>query len=682
MTHSAFLPGIHLGAMALLAVPASAQVSGGALDPLVITGRDGKPSWSSAGREVGGTGPTAAHGGDLLRGLAGVAVLGNGPQTGIAQVRGLSGDRVRVKVDDRTITPACPNHMDPPLHYVQAAAGDLVEVFAGLSPVSAGGDSLAGTIVVRRPDPEFADAGGTVSGGRIGTGFRGDHDAWSAEARLFGATDAWRGEYRGSWIDAGDLEIPGGTVRASGFETQRHTAIGSMRTAGGFISLDAGLSRTRDAGTPALPMDMVRDDSWHFGLHQKEDLGWGVLESRVYVHDVDHLMDNHSLRPAAMWMDAPAASRDFGVSSSIDAAAGGGRVRVGIDLHRAEFEAGQVNAMGQRRDTFRDNRRERHGLFGEWEREWSGGWTTLAGLRGDWVETRAGAVRNGFGGATVNADQAAFNAGKRHHSDLLVDAMAALRWQPRDDTRLELAAGVKNRAPSLVERYLWTPANASAGLADGRTYLGNPALDPETALKVSLGMHHRRECWGISLTPFYQSIDDYIEGRPIARMDATGKPVLQFQNIGRAELYGAEMEFDADLTDSLGLRANLSWVRGRDAGSGNPLYRIAPLRGLAALEYAHAGWEASLECEWAGAQNRVSRITNEPTTPGFAVFHLRAARGFSNGLRVEAGVENLLDKRYAEHTGGVNRVAGSAVAVGQRIPEAGRFAYASVGWSF
>ncbi len=669
-----------VGALALAA--GHAQTRTGTLDPLVIEGLTDESGWTTVGREVDGAGPMRSHGGDLLRGLPGAAVLRNGSQTGIAQLRGLAGDRVRVRIDGLAITPACPNHMDPPLHYAHAASGDQVELFAGLSPVSAGGDSLGGTIIVRRPDPTFASAGATLFGGEIRTGFRGDHDAWQAAARLFGATDSMRAEYRGSWGSADDLRFPGGTVSASGYETTRHTPIGSVRTARGFVSIDARRTRTRDAGTPALPMDMIRDDSWHVGLHQREDLGWGVLESRLYFHEVDHLMDNFSLRPAAMRMQAPAASRDYGLAGGLEWEALAGTLRTGLDLHRSELEAEQVNAAGQRRDTFRANRRERFGAYVEWEggepddREW------LLGLRADSVTTRAGAVRNAFGGPMVAADQAAFNAGKRRHSDLLVDAMAALRWRVRSDTRLDIALGLKNRAPSLVERYLWTPANASAGLADGRTYLGNPSLDPESALVISLGLHHEQERWGVSVTPFYQSIDDYIEGRPIARLDTLGRPVLQFQNIDRAELYGVEMEFDADLHERLRLAANLSWVRGRDASTGNPLYRIAPLRGNVALNYLHAGWWASLECEWADAQNRVSRIPNEPTTPGYAVFHLRGGHEFDNGLGIELGVENLLDKRYAEHTGGINRVAGGDLAVGQRIPNAGRFAYASVGWKF
>ena len=54
----------------------------------------------------------------VLDNSAGVAVIKNGTQTGIIQLRGLSQDRVKVVVDGVEINPACPNHMDPPLHYV------------------------------------------------------------------------------------------------------------------------------------------------------------------------------------------------------------------------------------------------------------------------------------------------------------------------------------------------------------------------------------------------------------------------------------------------------------------------------------------------------------------------------------------------------------------------------------
>jgi len=655
----------------------------GSLSPLTVHGLRDDPFWAGESRVVGEEFLLAQDGAALLRGMPAAAVIRNGQQTGIAQIRGLSGDRVGITIDGRTITPACPNHMDPPLHYAQPAAGDLVELFAGVAPVSMGGDSIAGVIRVARAEPEFADSGKSLFGGRLGGSFRGSQDAWSASGELHHANDRFRAEYRGGWMTADDLRFPGGRVRASGFETQRHEWIGSMRTSGGTISFDAGLSRTRDAGTPALSMDMVRDDSWHFGMQQREDLGWAILESRAYVHDVDHLMDNFSMRPPPMMrMQAPATSRDYGLRSALEIPRGDGRVWVGIDLHRAEFNARQINPMGLVRDTFSDNTRTRSGAFVDWETPVAERWTARTGIRTDVVQTRAGVVRSGFGGPMVDADRDAFNAGKRRHSDALVDATAALRFEPDDATSLELAVGMKNRAPSLVERYLWTPANASAGLADGRTYMGNPALDPEQSTQIGLGATRRSDTWSATLTPFYQSVRDFIQGEPIARDDTAGLPVLQYQNIRRAELYGAELAVSWNMHERLTFGASASHTRGRNRETGDALYRIAPLRGLASLVYQHEGWEAGVECEWAAAQNRVARGQQEPTTPGYGLIHLRFARELPAGVRVEVGVENVFDKRYTDHLGGVNRVAGSDVPVDGRIPGAGRFFYTGVNWSF
>jgi iron complex outermembrane receptor protein len=45
-------------------------------------------------------------------------------------------------------------------------------------------------------------------------------------------------------------------------------------------------------------------------------------------------------------------------------------------------------------------------------------------------------------------------------------------------------------------------------------------------------------------------------------------------------------------------------------------------------------------------------------------------------------VENLFDKYYADHLGGINRVSGGDVAVGAHLPGAGRFLYLAgeYGW--
>lgn len=665
----------------------SAQDEARSLSPLYVRGRSVAEPWSLNEHIVGTDHLRSADAAAIVRTMPGVAIVRNGPQTGIVQLRGLSGDRVAVRVDGMTITPACPNHMDPPLHYAAAGSGDLVDLYAGISPVSAGGDHIGGSLSIARPEPVFADGPATLFHGKLGSSFLGSQDTALATADLTFAQGDAAFQYRGSGATADDLRFPGGTVADSGYKTTHHEIIGAWRTDGGYLAVDAGFSATRDAGTPALPMDMIKDDAWKFGLTQKEKFGWGTLENRLYVHDIDHLMDNFSQRPVAMGgmaMEAPSSSRDIGWTGGVLLPRGDSSLRTGIDLHRNEFDAEQVAiATGKRRDTFNDNVRSRAGAYIDWENVWSEKWTTRIGLRGDVVSSDADAVSNEIMPmGMILADQNAFNSADRSFTDPLVDAAAAVSYKPDETTTVELAIAVKNRAPSLVERYLWTPLNASAGLADGRTYLGNLDLDPETSFQVGLGLEKRGESWSFEVTPFYQLVDDYIQGMPINRLDANKMRVLQYQNIDRAELYGVELAGTYDINEDFSIDASISHVRGRSKDTGDDLYRIAPLRGIVDLAWHHEMWESHLEWMWADAQNHVSDVQGETPSPGYGLLNLRLAKVFVKTLRVEVGVENLLDHRYADHLGGVNRVSGGDLDVGERIPGAGRFAYGSVSWEF
>ena len=664
----------------------SAQEEARILSPLYVRGRSVTEPWNLNEHIVGTDHLRSADAAAIIRNMPGAAIVRNGPQTGIVQLRGLSGDRVAVRVDGMTITPACPNHMDPPLHYAAAGAGDLVDLYAGISPVSAGGDHIGGSLSIARSEAVFADGPASLFHGKLGASFLGSQDAALATADLTFAQGDAAFQYRGSGATADDLRFAGGTVADSGYETTHHEIIGAWRTKSGYLAVDAGFSATRDAGTPALPMDMIKDDAWKFGLTQKEKFDWGSLENRLYVHDIDHLMDNFSQRPVVpggMAMEAPSSSRDYGWTGGVQLPRGDGNLRTGIDLHRNEFDAEQVAATGMRRDTFNDNVRSRNGAYVDWENDWSEKWTTRIGLRGDVVTSDADAVSNEIMPmGMILADQNAFNSADRSFTDVLPGAAAAVSFDPDETTTIELALALNSRAPSLVERYLWTPLNASAGLADGRTYLGNLDLDPETSFQVGLGLEKRGKGWSAELTPFYQSVNDYIQGMPLARLDASGNPVLQYQNIDRAELYGFELAGGYDINQDFTIDSSISYVRGRNKDTGDDLYRIAPLRGIVDLAYRHETWESHLECVWADAQNHVSDVQGESSSPGYGLLNFRLAKVFFKTLRVEAGVENILDKRYAEHLGGVNRVSGGDLAVGERIPSAGRFAYGSVSWEF
>jgi len=186
----------------------------------------------------------------------------------------------------------------------------------------------------------------------------------------------------------------------------------------------------------------------------------------------------------------------------------------------------------------------------------------------------------------------------------------------------------------------------------------------------------------VQATPFYNIVTDYIQGAPTARLDAAGRPVLEFANVGRADLYGVDGLARYAFTEQLTWRGQLSYVRGINRDDDDNLYRIAPWRGTVGLDYRLGAWESSVELVLVDDQNRVAAYNGEPPTRGYTLVNLRTGYTFRGHLSLEVGLDNLTNERYADHLGGINRVAGSDVAVNQRLPGPGRFVYVEATYRF
>jgi len=108
--------------LALYAVPGVAADDGIELEELVVTARRiltpglGVETLDTAAiaRQRARTSDTAS----LLKGLPGVATYGAGGVSSLPVIRGLADDRLRTQVDGVDVAAACPNHMNPPLSYV------------------------------------------------------------------------------------------------------------------------------------------------------------------------------------------------------------------------------------------------------------------------------------------------------------------------------------------------------------------------------------------------------------------------------------------------------------------------------------------------------------------------------------------------------------------------------------
>ncbi|NTV03216.1 MAG: TonB-dependent receptor plug domain-containing protein, partial [Chlorobiaceae bacterium] len=142
----------------------------------------------------------------LLTDQPGVALQGAGGVSSLPVVDGLADDRLRIKIDGMDLIACCPNHMNPALSYLDPSQVGTLKVYAGITPVSLGGDSIGATIIADTPEPEFAEPGKSLSGGEVGSYYRSNGDAKGANLSLGFATDSVNVTYRGSIANSGDYK--------------------------------------------------------------------------------------------------------------------------------------------------------------------------------------------------------------------------------------------------------------------------------------------------------------------------------------------------------------------------------------------------------------------------------------------------------------------------------------------
>ena len=111
---------------------------------------------------------------------------------------------------------------------------------------------------------------------------------------------------------------------------------------------------------------------------------------------------------------------------------------------------------------------------------------------------------------------------------------------------------------------------------------------------------------------------------------------------------------------------------------GDDLYRIAPPNLRVGLTHRRANWSATLEGVAYARQDDVSATNGETETGGYGLINLSGEYRLGRDTRVLAGIDNLLDRSYREHLNGYNRAVNPDIALGERLPGAGRNLYVSL----
>lgn len=508
----------------------------------------------------------------LLGSLPGVSLYGAGGVSSLPVIHGLADDRLRIQVDGMNLTSACANHMNPPLSYIDPANLGSIEVFAGITPVSVGGDSIGGTIKVTAPAPEFATPEqGTLSKGQAGVFYRSNGNVMGGNASATWANEQVSITYTGSSVESDNYEtaddnfkstIPAaqtaGTVRvpdadevgSSLYKSQNHALSIAARNENHLFELKLGLQDIPYQGFPNQRMDMTDNDSKHINLGYTGNYDWGDLGVRVYYENTRHSMNFLSEKlqisnPAGMPMDTEGKTAGMQVNADIFLSERD-ILRVGGEfLHYrlddwwdpiGPFLPGPQIGKGMRGDSpflnINNGKRDRFDLFAEWETNWSEQWLSQIGIRGSIIMMDTDDVRGyntvvettqgGYGDPTdPTTTPGAFNARDHERTDHNIDFTALTSYTPNDGMSIQSGYARKVRSPNLYERYAWSTTNTMVmnmvnmtGEANG--YVGNLDLEPETAHTISATFDWHDPAgdeWGVKITPYFTYVDDYIDAQ-------------------------------------------------------------------------------------------------------------------------------------------------------------------------
>ena len=669
----------------------------------------------------------------LILNVPGVSMYSAGGVSGLPSVHGLADDRLRIKVDGMDLISSCPNHMNSPLSYIDPSNVDSITVITGVSPVSAGGDSIGAVISVKSAAPEFAEKGQTITKGEVGSSYRSNSDAISANGSVTVANDQFSARYSGSTaksdnykaaenfktntatLNAANPHIPLDEVGSTAYKANNHELTLANKVDGHLIQIKVGIQDIPYEAYPNQRMDMLDNKSTQVNLSHEGRYSFGKIENRIYHQHVKHYMDfgddKKFVYDTASGMPMYTESNLYGISSVLTRELSDKQVlKTGIDLQQYTLDdwwppSGSASMSPGTFANINNGQRDRYGLFAELQNQHSPTLKSILGARYEVVKSQTDMVRgytidandpipSGMNNSysSTNPSATTFNASNRKQTDHNIDLSGILKYEPNKVESYDLGLSRKNRSPNLYERYTWSTWSMASIMnnyaGDGNGYVGNVNLKPETAYTLSTAANWNdasKEIWGVRLNPYYTYVDNYIDAQCYSsstNCSTNDFRVLQYTN-QRAELYGIDLSGYRSLGKVVGygefkLTGNVSYVQGENKATGDNLYNIMPLNARVALIQKIGSWTNALEGHFVTAKEDVSAVRNEMKTGGYSLFNLRATYE-DKKYRFTAGVDNILDKFYYLPQGGAYVGQGSTMtfnssgpAWGTSVPGMGR----------
>lgn len=588
----------------------------------------------------------ASDAADYLQTIPGFSAVRSGGTNGDPVFRGQFGSRLPLLTNGMQMLGACPGRMDTPSSYIAPETFDVLTLIKGPQTVLWGPGASAGVVRFERERPDFAAGPVNFTASLLGAS-AGRNDQ---NADLAAGNDQFYARISANHSHGQDYKDGDGTSIPSGWNKwNADAALGWTPDADTLVELSAGAGDGW-ARSAARGMDgtQFRRDSLGLRLQKQNITPWlSKVEAQIYRNEADHLMDNFQRRPLPPGKMA--------MASNVKRVVTGGRIAatlqptpaltadIGLDLQRNTHEGRSGMGMSYlNKPWVRDAKFANLGLFSElrWQAAPSTLW--VGGLRLD--RAQAWDYRNPA--STHKRDESALPSG-------------FVRWEQTLASGATTYVGLGH-----VQRFpdYWELISGKAGNVFA-------TLEPEKTTQLDVGANWKGQNWQFWTSAYAGMVRDFI------LFDYASNP-SKARNID-ARTAGFELGGSYKLAPAWTAQATVAYTWGSNRSDGTALPQMPPLEARLGLDYAQGPWTAGALWRLVAAQHRYTQDQGNVVgrdmgaSSGFGVLSLHASYRVQRQLKITVGVDNLLDKTYAEHLNLAGN-AGFGFPANIRLNEPGR----------
>ncbi|MFN3947548.1 MAG: TonB-dependent receptor domain-containing protein, partial [Aquificaceae bacterium] len=361
----------------------------------------------------------------------------------------------------------------------------------------------------------------------------------------------------------------------------------------------------------------------------------------------------------------------------------------GVETYKRNWDAtnygwNQSQNMYMRQFVIPDVDITNFGMYGEYKKNLSPSLRLVAGARLDTTESKADSSK-----ANTNLYFTFHDTRSTSKRDTYPSGNLQLFYNLTPEVELFAGLGYAVRVPDQQERYFALNRMMMCIQQNSPfcAWVGNPNLKPSKNLELDLGIKHQTPRSLTKATIFVSQVWDYIT---LHKKDPINPPqgwppngqAMTYANVD-ARFFGLEFSSNYNVWDNLFLFGGISYTEGRKDTkpslniTDKDVAEVPPLKGRLGVRYDTGMWYTEAELVASATQNKVDSNLGETKTSGYGIVNLKAGMNY-RGFTINAGVENLFDKKYFEHFSYVR----NPFSAGVKIPEPGRSFYVSASYQF